>query len=45
MSQIKMLGASVFAGGAISKQDWIAIIGILIMVLSMIQEYLKERSS
>lgn len=43
MRLVKILGVGTFATGALSDQDWIAIIGILIMILSMIQDYLKER--
>lgn len=39
----KVVGGVFVAGGAITNQDIIAILGIVIMVLSMIQDYLKER--
>ena len=43
MNKLKLLGAGTFAGGALTDNDWILIISIVITVLGMIQSYLENR--
>ena len=43
MNKIKLLGATLALTAAIDKEEWIFIIGVIITVLGMIQEYLKQQ--
>ncbi len=45
MKLANIIGAGVFAGGALSNQELIQLIGILIMLLSMLQQMLKDRKT
>lgn len=43
MNFLKVTGGGLIVAARISNQEWIQIIAIAIMVLGMIQDYLKER--
>ena len=43
VNKLKRLGAGTFAGGALTNNDWILILSIIIMVLGMVQSYLENR--
>ena len=43
MNLAKISGAGLLAASKLTNQDWIAILGILIMILGMVQDYLKNK--
>lgn len=45
MNSAKIIGGAVLVGGRLTTQDWIQILGIMIVVLGMLQDYLKERKN
>ncbi len=42
MNFLKITGGTLIVAARLTNQDWIQIIAIVIMVLGMIQDYLKE---
>ena len=45
MNSAKIVGATALVAGGLTNADWLLILSIVITVLGMIQDYLKERSS
>ncbi len=43
MNSAKMVGGAALVAGGLTNQDWILILSIVITVLGMIQDYLKDR--
>ena len=45
MSKLKSLGLVSAAAAGLTKQDWLFIISILLTVLGMLQDYLRDRKN
>lgn len=43
MNKLKLIGAGAVGAGALTNQDWLFILSIVITVLGMIQSYLETR--
>lgn len=45
MNKLKIIGGGMIALGKLTTQDWILIISIIITILGMIQDYLKDKKT
>ena len=45
VNKLKLTGISMIALGKLTNEEWILILSIVITILGMVQEYLKDRKT
>ena len=45
VNKLKLTGISMIALGKLTNEEWLLVLSIIITVLGMIQEYLKDRKT
>ena len=45
MNKLKFVGISALVGGQMSNQDWLFVISLVLTLLGMLQDYLREKNN